>query len=140
MMTMKPLSETELGLPDPSNPGWAGKAPLWFYILRESEIRQGGRRLGPLGAKLVAESHRRHPRLRQILLHLRQDPVPAGTTNRPERQIHYGGVRGLRPGHLDHGARGAALNPGDATACSATFKRGLKPGRRRDWLGLSNRV
>jgi hypothetical protein len=55
MMKMKPLSNTELGLPDPGNPGWAGKAPLWFYILREAEIRQGGRRLGPLGAKLVAE-------------------------------------------------------------------------------------
>ena len=63
MMKMKPLSNSELGLPDPGNPGWAGKAPLWFYILRESEIRQGGRRLGPLGAKLVAESHRRHPQL-----------------------------------------------------------------------------
>jgi hypothetical protein len=56
MMKMKPLSNTELGLlPDPSSPGWAGKAPLWFYILREAEVRQGGRRLGPLGAKLVAE-------------------------------------------------------------------------------------
>jgi hypothetical protein len=55
MMKMKPLSSTELGLPDAGNPGWAGKAPLWFYILREAEICQGGRRLGPLGAKLVAE-------------------------------------------------------------------------------------
>jgi hypothetical protein len=55
LMKMKPLSSTELGLPDPTNAGWAGKAPLWFYILREAEIRQGGRRLGPLGAKLVAE-------------------------------------------------------------------------------------
>jgi len=55
MMKMKPLSNSELGLPDPGMPGWAGKAPLWFYILREAEVRQGGRRLGPLGAKLVAE-------------------------------------------------------------------------------------
>jgi hypothetical protein len=55
MMKIKPLSNTELGLPDPSSPGWAGKAPLWFYILRGAEVRQGGRRLGPLGAKLVAE-------------------------------------------------------------------------------------
>jgi hypothetical protein len=55
MMKMKPLSSTELGLPDAGNPGWAGKAPLWFYILRDAEICQGGRRLGPLGAKLVAE-------------------------------------------------------------------------------------
>jgi hypothetical protein len=55
MMKMKPLSNSELALSDPSSPGWAGKAPLWFYILREAEVRQGGRRLGPLGAKLVAE-------------------------------------------------------------------------------------
>jgi hypothetical protein len=55
LMRMKPLSASELGLPDPGNPGWAGKAPLWYYILREAEIRQEGRRLGPLGAKLVAE-------------------------------------------------------------------------------------
>jgi Animal haem peroxidase len=55
LMKMKPLSASELGLPDPGNPGWAGKAPLWYYILREAEIRQEGRRLGPLGAKLVAE-------------------------------------------------------------------------------------
>jgi hypothetical protein len=55
LMKMKPLSNKDLGLPDPGNPGWAGKAPLWFYILREAEITQGGRRLGPLGGKLVAE-------------------------------------------------------------------------------------
>jgi hypothetical protein len=53
LMKMKPLSASELGLPDPGNPGWAGKAPLWYYILRGAEIRQQGRRLGPLGAKLV---------------------------------------------------------------------------------------
>jgi hypothetical protein len=53
---MKPLSNSQLGLPDASNPGWAGKAPLWFYILGEAQISQGGRQLGPLGAKLVAET------------------------------------------------------------------------------------
>jgi Animal haem peroxidase len=29
--------------------------PLWFYILKESEIRAGGRHLGPVGATIVAE-------------------------------------------------------------------------------------
>jgi hypothetical protein len=54
-MGLAPLSNVDLGLPDPSNTGWGGKAPLWFYILRESEIRQAGRRLGPLGARLITE-------------------------------------------------------------------------------------
>ena len=54
-MGLAPLSNVDLGLPDPGNPGWGGKAPLWFYILREAEIRQAGRRLGPLGARLITE-------------------------------------------------------------------------------------
>jgi hypothetical protein len=54
MMKMKPLSNTELGLPDPSSPGWAGKAPLWFYILREAELNGG--RLTGVGARIVAET------------------------------------------------------------------------------------
>jgi hypothetical protein len=49
------LNNTQLGLPDPNNPGWAGKAPLWFYVLRESELKAGGERLGPVGGRLVAE-------------------------------------------------------------------------------------
>lgn len=63
LMKMKPLSNSQPGLPDPVNPGWANKAPLWFYILREAETSQGGRRLGSLGAKLVAEVIVGHPRL-----------------------------------------------------------------------------
>ena len=54
-MGLAPLSNVELGVPDPRNAGWAGKAPLWFYILREAEIRQSGRRLGPVGSRLVTE-------------------------------------------------------------------------------------
>ena len=29
--------------------------PLWFYILKESEVRAGGRTLGPVGGRIVAE-------------------------------------------------------------------------------------
>jgi hypothetical protein len=54
-MGVAPLSNLELGLPDPGNPGWGGRAPLWFYLLREAEIRQGGRRLGPAGGRLITE-------------------------------------------------------------------------------------
>ena len=41
----------EFGL---SSPGWTGQAPLWFYCLREAELG-GGRRLGPVGGRIVAE-------------------------------------------------------------------------------------
>ena len=54
-MGLAPLNNIELGLPDPSNPGWAGKAPLWFYILREAELKNAGRQLGPVGGRIVAE-------------------------------------------------------------------------------------
>ncbi len=31
------------------------KTPLFFYILREADVREGGRRLGPVGRKMLAE-------------------------------------------------------------------------------------
>jgi hypothetical protein len=50
-MGLKPLSNAELGL---TEAGWNKKAPLWFYILKEAELR-GGTRLGPVGGRIVAE-------------------------------------------------------------------------------------
>ena len=50
-MGQTPLSNTELGL---SGAGWGGKAPLWFYVLKEAELR-GGKQLGPVGGRIVAE-------------------------------------------------------------------------------------
>lgn len=41
------LTRDELGFREP--------APLWFYILKESELRAGGLRLGPVGGTIVAE-------------------------------------------------------------------------------------
>ena len=40
------LKGAELGAPEPT--------PLWFYILKEAELT-GGRQLGPVGARIVAE-------------------------------------------------------------------------------------
>jgi len=51
-MGLRPLSNAELGLTDPS---WGGNAPLWFGILKESEIVANGARLGPTGGRIVAE-------------------------------------------------------------------------------------
>jgi hypothetical protein len=50
-MRIPPLGNGDLGLTDSR---WNGKAPLWFYILKEAELG-GGRRLGPVGARIVAE-------------------------------------------------------------------------------------
>ncbi|KHD79322.1 hypothetical protein MB27_01330 [Actinoplanes utahensis] len=54
-MGVTPLSNAQLGLPDPDNAGWQGKAPLWFYILKEAELTYAGERLGPVGARIVTE-------------------------------------------------------------------------------------
>jgi hypothetical protein len=34
----------------------ARETPLWYYILKESEVRHNGNRLGPVGSHLVAET------------------------------------------------------------------------------------
>jgi hypothetical protein len=35
--------------------GLENRAPLWFYILREADVVENGERLGPVGARIVAE-------------------------------------------------------------------------------------
>lgn len=51
-MGITPYTNTQLGLTDP---GYMGEAPLWFGILKESELSEGGRRLGPVGGRITAE-------------------------------------------------------------------------------------
>jgi hypothetical protein len=47
---IEPLSSSEVGS------GFTGAAtPLWFYLLKEAEVREDGDRLGPLGALIVSE-------------------------------------------------------------------------------------
>ena len=38
-----------------NDPGWGGQAPLWFYILKEAELQHGGKQLGTVGGRIVAE-------------------------------------------------------------------------------------
>jgi Animal haem peroxidase len=47
-----PLTRDEVGA---SRVGWRGETPLWYYILREADVRCGGNRLGAVGGRIVAE-------------------------------------------------------------------------------------
>jgi hypothetical protein len=49
---IEPLSADDIGLRDLA---WSGATPLWYYLLKEAEVRSGGDRLGPLGGRIVAE-------------------------------------------------------------------------------------
>jgi hypothetical protein len=48
-----PLDSGDLG--DVDELGFAVETPLWFYILREADKQADGRRLGPVGGRIVAE-------------------------------------------------------------------------------------
>jgi hypothetical protein len=53
-MRLTPLSNATLGLS--SDPGWGGEAPLWYYILKESELAPyKGEQLGAVGGRIMAE-------------------------------------------------------------------------------------
>lgn len=47
-----PLTTDDVGI---ASTGWCGDTPLWYYILREADVCAGGHRLGPVGARIVAE-------------------------------------------------------------------------------------
>jgi hypothetical protein len=51
IMGVEPLTADECGLGD----GWIGETPLWYYVLKEAEVRTGGEHLGPVGGRIVAE-------------------------------------------------------------------------------------
>ncbi|WP_433303186.1 peroxidase family protein [Actinoplanes sp. CA-030573] len=46
--------------------GFETRTPLWFYVLRESELKAQGNTLGPVGSRIVAET---------LIGQLRQDPT-----------------------------------------------------------------
>ena len=47
-----PLTPQQVGF---AGVGWQGETPLWYYILRESDICAGGNSLGPVGGRIVAD-------------------------------------------------------------------------------------
>jgi hypothetical protein len=53
-MAVSELSDKELELPEGLDT-LRGHAPLWYYVLKEAEKRSEGRKLGPVGGRIVAE-------------------------------------------------------------------------------------
>jgi hypothetical protein len=51
-MNVEPLSRDEVGL---AALGWKSETPLWYYILKEAEVRHNGEHLGAVGGRIVAE-------------------------------------------------------------------------------------
>lgn len=51
-MGAEPLTAAQIGL---AAFGWEAETPLWYYALKEAEVVAGGRRLGPVGGRIVAE-------------------------------------------------------------------------------------
>jgi len=47
-----PLTGDEIGA---VKAGWRGETPLWYYILREADVRCAGNRLGLVGSRIVGE-------------------------------------------------------------------------------------
>jgi Animal haem peroxidase len=47
-----PLNAEQVGL---GAVGYRGETPLWYYILREADVTASGKRLGPVGGRIVAE-------------------------------------------------------------------------------------
>ncbi len=48
----EPLSTEEVGLREL---GWSSETPLWYYILKEAEVRHNGEHLGAVGGRIVGE-------------------------------------------------------------------------------------
>jgi hypothetical protein len=54
-MGIPPLSNTDLAELQTIRPSFVQSTPLFYYILKEAELREDGLRLGPMGARIVAE-------------------------------------------------------------------------------------
>src|SRR5205823_8563601 len=54
-MGIPPLRNTDLAELQPIRPSFVESTPLFDYILKEAELREDGLRLGPVGARIVAE-------------------------------------------------------------------------------------
>jgi hypothetical protein len=54
-LTAAELNLAELGLAPAHKAELEVNTPLWFYLLKEAEVRQNGERLGPVGGRIVAE-------------------------------------------------------------------------------------
>jgi hypothetical protein len=58
-MGIEPLSDEKLfdgeAVAEATRKDLAGRAPLWFYVLKEAEVEAESAHLGPVGGRIVAE-------------------------------------------------------------------------------------
>jgi Animal haem peroxidase len=54
-MGLPALSKASLAELRSIYPSFDASTPLWYYVLKEAELVEGGRQLGPVGGRLVAE-------------------------------------------------------------------------------------
>ena len=54
-MGIPPLTSAELAELQPIRASFVTSTPLFYYILKEAELREDGLRLGHVGARIVAE-------------------------------------------------------------------------------------
>jgi hypothetical protein len=54
-MGIPPLSNSELAELQSIRSSFVTSTPLFYYILKEAQLREDGLRLGPMGARIVAE-------------------------------------------------------------------------------------
>ena len=85
--------------------GFATSTPLWYYVLKEAEVRAGGLHLGPVGGRIVGE----------VLIGLIQSDPASYVVAKPKWQPTLGTTRGsfrmvdfLRFARVDPASRHAA--------------------------------
>ena len=50
------LPSAEVAVLDSNGGVLLTRTPLWYYVLREAAVQRGGKQLGPVGARIVAET------------------------------------------------------------------------------------
>lgn len=99
-MCAERLGDADLSdLPEAVRTELRENTPLWFHVLREAERRGEGKRLGPVGGRIVAEVFFGIMRLDPLsYLHVEPCWTPAGERSLP--QPIAPGVEKFRMGHL----------------------------------------
>ena len=72
------------------------KTPLWYYVLREAAVLSGGNKLGPVGARIVAETFVRMLKRDAVLVPTRPRRIHADSSLGHSRRLHGRRSRGLR--------------------------------------------
>ncbi|MEM8555719.1 MAG: hypothetical protein AAGF71_12950 [Pseudomonadota bacterium] len=82
---IRPLNDAELGRGKRSwalrGGGLERNTPLWYYVVREAEVRHGGARLGPLGSHLVGQTYTAVIRQARLVGDLKAQGLGRGVTS-----------------------------------------------------------